>query len=334
MSRNRVLVGSAAAIVGIGAAAGALAVLLDPARAAVGPLPGAALILPADARFAGGLDMKRFKASRYYAKYGGARGLVPADRVRELEGQIGVDLLRDVDRMVFTGTSAPGAESFVAMAFGRFDATKVGASMEGDKKQRVTWKSVAGRTLYLTTVKPGETNATVVLDERTLIVGSQAAVEAALAAHVEKKLPLRTNAPLMALLQKLPPTATFWMSGDASFLERLPRLAAAPGGGSQFALPGLASLTLAMDFDPSLAVDVVGEAANDAAAKSLADTVRGLLALASMQAQSRPELKDLATAVSVTTDTRFVRVNLRVPYELLDALQRPGPPRPGGEPGK
>ena len=44
------------------------------------------------------------------------------------------------------------------------------------------------------------------------------------------------------------------------------------------------------------------------------------MALASLQASQKPELKELASAVSVTTDAARVHVNLRVPYELIDSL--------------
>ena len=50
-------------IVAFGVIAGLGVLWLDSARAAVGPLPGRRLILPADARFVMGFDVKRFTAS-------------------------------------------------------------------------------------------------------------------------------------------------------------------------------------------------------------------------------------------------------------------------------
>ena len=51
------------------------------------------------------------------------------------------------------------------------------------------------------------------------------------------------------------------------------------------------------------------------------DVVRGFVALASMQASARPELKQLASAINVTTEASRVHVAARVPYEVLDSLQ-------------
>ncbi|HEY8233051.1 MAG TPA: hypothetical protein VIJ10_10330, partial [Vicinamibacteria bacterium] len=47
----------------------------------------------------------------------------------------------------------------------------------------------------------------------------------------------------------------------------------------------------------------------------------GLVAMASLQAQQKPELQQLASAISVATEENRVLVNARVPYEMLEALQ-------------
>ena len=49
--------------------------------------------------------------------------------------------------------------------------------------------------------------------------------------------------------------------------------------------------------------------------------VRGFVALATLQSNTKPELKQLATAVSITTDANKVRIAARFPYELLDSLR-------------
>ncbi len=49
--------------------------------------------------------------------------------------------------------------------------------------------------------------------------------------------------------------------------------------------------------------------------------MRGFVALMSLQAQQKPELQQLASAVTVATETNHVLVSARIPYELLDALQ-------------
>ena len=77
-----------------------------------------------------------------------------------------------------------------------------------------------------------------------------------------------------------------------------------------------------------MSLAITGEAKDALAAKNLADVVRGLVAMVSLQAQQKPELQQLASAISVATEENRVLVNARFPYELLDALQAKATPKP------
>jgi hypothetical protein len=315
MTRSRRVVLGAAAVVGLGVAVAGGAIFLDPARAAVGPLPGEALVLPADAKFVGGFDVKRFVASPFYARFlSGKNGRL--ETFREVEEKTGLNPERDLDMVIIAGTPG-GSGSHLAVVIGRFDRARIAQLIETEKKG-VTWKNVQGVTVYL--FKEGEKGAGAIafLDDRTLVVGGQAAVEAAAAGRSEQTL--RGNATIMELLGKVKPGSTFWMVGDQSLLANMPKNVPA-GGGQSLTLPGLKSLVVSGDVDPMIAVEVNGEAADEAAAKNLADVVRGFVALAALQANQKPELKELASAISVTQEQKNVRVNARVPYEMLDALQ-------------
>src|SRR5207245_10486151 len=74
MTRSRTVVLGSALIVGAGALVALGAIYLDPARAAVGPLPPQAMSLPAGTRFVMGLGVKRFVASPFYTRYSSAAG--------------------------------------------------------------------------------------------------------------------------------------------------------------------------------------------------------------------------------------------------------------------
>jgi hypothetical protein len=117
------------------------------------------------------------------------------------------------------------------------------------------------------------------------------------------------------------------MVGDQSLLAGMPSSIPAPGasggaegGGSTINLPALRSLTVTGDLDPQVSLDLTGEAADEAAAKNLADVVRGFVALMSLQAQQKPELQQLASAFSVATEQNRVLVTARIPYAMIDAL--------------
>jgi hypothetical protein len=95
-----------------------------------------------------------------------------------------------------------------------------------------------------------------------------------------------------------------------------------PGGnGATISLPALRSVTVTGDLDPQVSLAVIGETTDEAAAKNLADIVRGGVALASLQAAQKPELQQLASAISVATEANKVLISARIPYGLIDALQ-------------
>ncbi len=324
MARSRLVVFISLFVVVLGVLAGLSALYLDPARAAVGPLPGEALVLPADSRFVIGFEVKRFVASPFYAR------LTPdtrPDAMRTLEEKTGINPERDLDRIVIAGRGRSGPEAPLALVLGRFDRQKLGRTIEAERKGQVTWKDVEGTTVYL--FREGDKSGTAVafLDDRAVLIGPAEGVETAIGNRVRGAQGLLGNATLTALLEKLRPGAAFWMVGDQSLLANLPRNMTGPGGDTQVTLPALRSLSVTGELDPLLAVSVTGEAADAAGATNLADVVRGFVALAALQAGQKPELKDLASAITVATDQNRVLVNARIPYETLDALlpKRPAP---------
>jgi hypothetical protein len=335
MTRSRLAVLVSSIVVVLGVVAGLGALWLNQARAAVGPLPGEALILPADARFIMGFDVKRFTASPFYARFASERGMQP-EALRELEEKTGLDPARDIDQIVVAG--APGVEKGspgLAMALGRFDLYKIGRALETEGK--VNGHNVEGVSVYVFKEEDARSLALAFLDESTLLFGPRTQVEAAISSRTRGEAPLRKNTVLMGLVEKVRPGSTFWMVGDQSLLAGMPTSVPAPGAsadGATVALPALKSLTVTGDLDPQLSLAVTGEAADELAAKNLADVVRGFVALMSLQARQKPELQQLASAVTVATEQNRVLVSARVPYELLDALRAKAKPAPEAAPKK
>jgi hypothetical protein len=321
-SRSVVLGSSLVVMAGVLVAMGAF--YMSPARAAVGPMPAEGLVLPADTRFVVGLDVRRMVASELYTNAAGRHPLRP-DAFADLEARTGVNPERDVDQVVIaggpsagTGPSAPG----LVLVSGRFDRYKLSRALETSRKD-VTWKDHQGTTVYLFREGRKGAEAAAFLDDDTLVFGSQAAVEATIGSRAGGKAPLRTNTVLMALLERVKPGSTFWMVGDQSLLSNLPRSVPGPGGsdGAGLQLPAVRNLMVTGDLDPQIALELTAETADEVAAKNLADMVRGLLAFAALQGNQKPELKELASAVNISTEVNQVHLNARIPHELFLSLQ-------------
>ena len=319
MSRSRQVVLIALGVVGLGSLVAVGAFFLDPARAAVGPLPAEGLLLPADSRFVVGLDVKRFTASPFYQKF---QAQARPDALRELEERTGLNPERDVDQVLIAGQATKGAGPGLAVVLGSFDTYKLGRSIETGK-DKIAGHNFQGFTEYVFNEGGREAMAVAFIDRQALLIGRQTAVEAALQGRASGAAPLRTNATLMGLLERVKPGSTFWMVGDQSLLQNLPGTVPSPtGNGASIELPALKSLIVTGDLEPVVSLAITGDAVDPAAAKNLANIVSGFLSLVSLQASQKPELRDLAQAVSVATDQSHVLVNARLPYEVLEALQQ------------
>jgi hypothetical protein len=324
MTRSRIVVVSAFFVLVVGSVVAIAALYLDPARASIGPLPSEAMALPGDSRFVMGIDVKKFVASPFYERYAARKGMARPDAFAQLEERTGLVPERDLHQIIVSGRDDSN-ESGVAVVSGSFDRYKLSRAIE-TANPRITSKNVGGTTVYLYKEGARPAGAVAFLDQNTLAIGSQSAVETVAGNHAKGQTPLRFNVPLMALVGRVRPDATVWMVGDQTVLSHIPPVLSPQKGQSPFQLPALKSLMITGDLAPLLAFEVVGETADPAAATNLADLVRGFVALASMQAQQKPELKALSSAVSVTTDRNQVRLSARLPYELLDSLQPARPP--------
>jgi hypothetical protein len=325
MTHGRNVMLGSALVVGLGSSAALSALFLAGAKPGVGPLPAEALSLPSETRFLVGVDVKRLVASPLYRRYAASSPAV----FSEIKSRTGLDPERDIDRIVVTNTSEK-ANSGVVLVWGSIHAAAISRSVETPDHKDVQRKNLGGETLFTYEDANGTSVALALLNDHSLLVGGGEAVQKVLANASSGVSPLRSNLPLMALLGRVRLGATLWMVGDQSLLAALPRTLPGAGGGNapSFNLPPLRSLMATADLDPAVVFEVEGEAADPAAAKNLADIIRGIMALATMQAQQKPELQSLASAVSVTNDQSRVLLNARLPYELLDSLQGRTAPRP------
>lgn len=322
MSRSRQVVFGSLGVLALGVALAVGALAFGPAKG-LGPLPAQALALPADAPFVAGIDVKRLTATEFYKKQMAAASVSRPDAFKELEDKTGLNPERDVDQVVIAGARQAAGRNGVVLVLGRFDEYQLARALES--KPGVTWDKQEGTTVYLFDEGAARAaRAVAFLDSHALVFGSTALVRTTLANRSRGTGGLASNAALAGLLARVKPGATFWMVGDQSVLANLPTSlpgpGAAAGSGSSLTLPALQSLIVTGDVEPQVALDVIGDTADEAAAKNLADVVRGFVALASLQAQERPELQQIAQAFSVTTSASQVQVSFRITPEVLERL--------------
>jgi len=317
MSRSRMLTFASVGTFALGAAVAVGALVTSSARDAVGPLPAAGLLLPADAAFLVGIDVKRLTSSALYQKQAAAHAALRPEAFKELEESTGLDFERDVERVLLAGSKTRRG---VALAFGQFDEYKLSRAIEA--RPGVAADKVAGITLYAFAANAARgARGVAFLDKGTILLGDLAQVRETLEAHGQGRTPLQSNAMLLKLLSRVPPGSTFWMVSDPTLLANLPATLLSPGGsGASLTLPALQSLVVTGEVEPLVSLQLTGEAADAAAARNLADLVRGLVAIFGIQASQKPEWKELSSALSVTQNASQVLVNFRIAPEALERL--------------
>jgi hypothetical protein len=191
---------------------------------------------------------------------------------------------------------------------------------------------VGGSTLYRTTDPSRPPTAIAVLGPGSLAIGSADLVEGMVARRGSGAL--KANTALLSLVERIGSAApTFWMVTDDSALSQLDQ-ASRPAGtpALPLGLPPLKSVVITADFAPEVTLALTAETADEQTARNLADMVKGFVALASLQAQQKPELAELSRAVSATAEGPRVNLSCHASYALLEALMPKRPAAPASTP--
>lgn len=283
--------------------------------AAIGPLAAEALILPGDAAFLGGVDVKRITSGANYKKYLASNMGEMSSDLKELEQKTGINPERDVAQMFFTGRKQGDKETGVALFIGHFDPARIGKAILADERHKTTTRTVEGVTVYVRDAS-GSGMAIAVPSETLALVGSTELVEATLTNRAKGTKPVASNEKLSATLRALPPAPAIWVVAGSELIDALPK----PGAGAPN-IPMPRSLVFTGEVDPNVLLRLSGEMADEAAAKNLAETITGFKAMASMMAGDKPEVKDAADALTVKAEAKQVILALQLTPALLEKLK-------------
>ena len=240
---------------------------------------------------------------------------------REFRNQTGINIETDIDRVVAclepTGTNMPGSGMVVAR--GRFDEVKIealmrehGAWVEEYKSKRLIVGNHNADRFALAFIEPG-----------LVAIGGASLVRHAVDLHASGGESVVTNDELMNLVRSLD-SGNAWAVGRFDALRSSARIP--PGVAAQLA--PIIWLSISGRVDGGLRGVVRAETADDLSADNLRDAVRGLLALAKLQAGSRPEFQGLLQSLQLGGNGKTVALSFDVPATLFDLLGAAGPKKP------
>ena len=237
-----------------------------------------------------------------------------ADR-DDFETKTGVNIERDIDSVVAAMlTGAEGADHDsrpLVVARGRFDQVRIeglarehGGAIEEYQGVRVVSHSGDGHTMALGFIESG-----------AVAVGSVAAVRGAIDAKRSGRNVL-SNTELMRLVGDLD-------SSNAWVVGRFDAMAGKAGLPSelQSKVPALSWFSAAGHLNGGITGTFKAEAKDDEAATNLRDMLRGVMAMARLQADDKPAMRAMVDSLQLGGEGKTVAVAFSVPAEMFDALE-------------
>ena len=237
-----------------------------------------------------------------------------ADR-DDFETKTGVNIERDIDSVVAAMlTGAEGADHDsrpLVVARGRFDQVRIeglarehGGAIDDYQGVRVISHSGDGKTMALGFIESG-----------AVAVGSVDAVRGAIDAKRSGRSVL-SNTELMRLVGDLD-------SSNAWVVGRFDAMAGKAGlpSGLQSKVPALSWFSAAGHLNGGITGTFKAEAKDDEAATNLRDMLRGVMAMAKLQAGDKPAMKAMVDSLQLGGEGKTVAVAFSVSAEMFDALE-------------
>ena len=322
MKKSRFVIVVAAGIVMAGLGMGVLAyVSTSGAEAQASMLPEPATWMPASASFIFYLDLTSLQSSPLRDEW--ENGRFRQETVEEIEKfreATGMDPWTDFYSLAFsTDSNAEGNPETWGLALnGEFDEERLLSTIaeHGKTLEQSTYGSVVLHIISDNTREESEPVALAFPQSTSVLFGPPQYVKTMLDVGALRQ-PSSLEGPLAGWIDELALDETFWCvgSGDARLSRFLTqRHSEAP------TIPPLQSFAISGNLSMDVTLTARGEASDPEAARKMADVVRGLVALGSLQGPDRPEIQALLDSISIGTLDERVEVSLGVPYETLRRL--------------
>lgn len=253
-----------------------------------------------------------------------------ADR-DEFEQKTGLNIEKDIDSVVAAFLSGPEGglnidnpeRSAVVLARGRFEAARLEALAI---EHGGTAEDYKGKRL-LTHLEKGKADADGMalgfVEADLVALGGASAVKRAIDAGADNRNVMSNN-DLMRLVAELD-TSNAWAVGRFDALAREARLPSEV----QAQLPTLSWFSAAGQVNGGVSGVFKAEARDEAAAQNLRDVLRGFLAMAKLQAGSRPGMQQMVESLQLSGEGKTVALAFNIPSEFFDALEAMAKQRKG-----
>ena len=277
--------------------------------------------VPANAAVVAYADVHEIMTSDVRQRIRAALPDTPRGR-EEFQDHTGINIETDIDHIVACagphvadGTSVHG--SGMVLARGRFDAVKIEALMREHGGRVEEYK---GKRLIVS--DPANTDgahptpgfSVAFLETDLIAVGTGDTVRGAVDVK-DGGASVLTNDEMMAHIRGLD-SGNAWAAGRFDVLTSQAKLP------SEIAnrLPPITWFGASADINAGIRAALRAEARDEESGNNLRDVVRGFMALAKMQAGSRPEFESVLQSLQLSGTGKDVAVSVDLPLEVFDAM--------------
>jgi hypothetical protein len=270
--------------------------------------------VPADAALVAYADVQDVMRSEFRQKLRAAMDHND-DGQREFQKETGIDIEHDIDHVV--AFSEPGADignSGMVLAAGRFDVGRLEALAREHDGEVEVYKGKRLLTVHDHGADEKGHGLTVAfLEPGVVAVGSTGSIRRSVDRQGGESV--LANREMMKLVKELD-DSNCWAVGRFDALISQARL---PEGVVN-QIPSVRWFSASGHINGGLRGAIRAEARDDQAGQNLRDVIQGFLALARMQAGSKPELQTLVNSLQLSGTGKTVSLRFEVPAQVLDLV--------------
>jgi hypothetical protein len=316
--RTRVFVVTSAAILAVGLTTGLVASYMGlPIAFSRAAGPDELQYVPAEAAVVAYANVREIMDSQFRERF---RQFEPDTKERdEFQAHTGVNIEQDINSVVAALITGPDQtvnphNGLLILARGRFEQSRLEALALEHGGQVEEYN---GKRLLSHRSDSGHPEMAMGFIEADLIAfGAYDAIKKSIDANGGRNI-VSTNADIMRQIGEL----------DASNAWAVGRFDAIAGSAQVPAevrayLPAIHWFSAATHVNGGVSGVFKAEARDDESAKNMRDVLNGFLALAKMQAGSKPELKTMVDSLQLSGEGKNVAVSFTLPTELFDVLQQ------------
>jgi hypothetical protein len=337
-SRTRYFVILSLSVMGVGVSSGLVAYYVGfPARAFSSQGPEELQYVPRDAAVLAYADVREIMASDLRQRLRRAQP-GPQDGQQEFQNQTGINIETDIQHVVayLKPNPDPSANNVpntgMVLARGLFDEVKIEALM---REHGATVEQYQGKRLIVATPKistsDADANTTDPLRRKTppelalsflkpglVAVGSAALIRQAI--DLEKGGEnVTSNTDVMNLVKSFD-SGNAWAVGRFDAIQSAAKLPLALNQ-----LPAITWFSVTAQINDAISGVLRAEARDEESAKNLRDVLNGFLALARLQAGSKPEFQALTQSLQPGGTGKTVALSFSVPGAIFDLIPPAGP---------